>query len=114
MIGVGRVDFIGVRVRDLAEADAYFADTLDLFERNPGSTDRWVEDEAPNVTLALVPSEYTGGKHEPLPFASASFGSTTSARSASSSRAAVWSSWATDSTPVSATGRRSSRSTATG
>ena len=70
MIGVERVDFIGVRVRDLAEADAYFADTLGLFERSPGSTERWVEYEAPNVTLALVPNEYTGGEHEPLPFAS--------------------------------------------
>ena len=70
MIAVERVDFIGVPVRDLAEADSYFAETLDLFERNPGSTERWVEYEAPNVTLALIPNEYTGGKHEPLPFAS--------------------------------------------
>ena len=69
MISVDRVDFLGVPVRDLAEADAYFHD-LALFERNPRSTERWVEYEAPNVTLALVPNAYTGGReHEPLPFA---------------------------------------------
>ena len=70
MIDVERVDFIGVPVRDLAEADAYFRDTLALFERDPRSSDRWVEYDAPNVTLALVPEAYKPGGHEPLPFAS--------------------------------------------
>ena len=70
MIGVERVDFIGVPVRELAEADAYFADTLALFERDPRSSDRWVEYDAPNVTLALVPEAYKPSGHEPLPFAS--------------------------------------------
>ena len=70
MITVERVDFIGVPVRDLAEADAYFRDTLALFERDPRSSDRWVEYDAPNVTLALVPEAYKPGGHEPLPFAS--------------------------------------------
>jgi catechol 2,3-dioxygenase-like lactoylglutathione lyase family enzyme len=69
LIGVERVDFLGVPVLDLAEADAHFRD-LGLFERNARSTERWVEYEAPNVTLALVPNAYTGGReHEPLPFA---------------------------------------------
>jgi catechol 2,3-dioxygenase-like lactoylglutathione lyase family enzyme len=69
MITVERVDFLGVPVLDLAEADTHFAE-LGLFERNPRSTERWVEYEAPNVTLALVPNAYTGGReHEPLPFA---------------------------------------------
>ena len=70
MIGVERVDFIGVPVNDLAAADAYYGDTLDLFERSPRSTERWVEYETGNVTLALVPTEYRSGEHEPLPFAS--------------------------------------------
>ena len=69
-VNVERVDFLGMPVFDLAEADAYFRDTLALVERNPRSTERWVEYEAPNVTLALVPNAYTGGEHEPLPFAS--------------------------------------------
>jgi catechol 2,3-dioxygenase-like lactoylglutathione lyase family enzyme len=69
LIVVERVDFLGVPVLDLAEADAHFRD-LALFERNARSTERWVEYEAPNVTLALVPNAYTGGReHEPLPFA---------------------------------------------
>lgn len=67
---VERVDFLGVPVLDLAAADAHFRE-LGLFERNRRSTERWVEYEAPNVTLALVPNAYTGGReHEPLPFAS--------------------------------------------
>jgi extradiol dioxygenase family protein len=69
VIAVERVDFLGVPVLDLGEADAYFS-KLGLFERNRRSTERWVEYEAPNVTLALVPNAYTGGRqHEPLPFA---------------------------------------------
>lgn len=69
MISVERVDFLGVPVMDIAEADGYFRE-LGLFERNPRSTERWVEYEAPNVTIALVPNAYTGGReHEPLPFA---------------------------------------------
>jgi catechol 2,3-dioxygenase-like lactoylglutathione lyase family enzyme len=68
-VTVGRVDFLGVPVLDLGSADAYFAE-LGLFERNARSNERWVEYEAPNVTLALVPNAYLGGRqHEPLPFA---------------------------------------------
>ena len=70
MINIERVDFIGVPVRDLAAADAYVRDTLALFERDQRSSDRWVEYDAPNVTLALVPEAYKAGGHEPLPFAS--------------------------------------------
>jgi catechol 2,3-dioxygenase-like lactoylglutathione lyase family enzyme len=69
LIAVEKVDFVGVPVRDLAAADEYFG-RLGLFERNPRSTERWVEYEAPNVTLALVPDEYKSGLYEPLPFAS--------------------------------------------
>jgi catechol 2,3-dioxygenase-like lactoylglutathione lyase family enzyme len=69
VIAVERVDFLGVPVMDNATGDAHFRE-LGLWERNPRSNDRWVEYEAPNVTLALVPNAYTGGRpHEPLPFA---------------------------------------------
>jgi catechol 2,3-dioxygenase-like lactoylglutathione lyase family enzyme len=69
VIAVERVDFLGVPVMDNATGDAYFRE-LGLWERNPRSSERWVEYEAPNVTLALVPNAYTGGRpHEPLPFA---------------------------------------------
>jgi predicted enzyme related to lactoylglutathione lyase len=70
VIDIERVDFIGVPVRDLAEADAYFRDTVALFERDPRSSDRWVEYDAPNVTLALVSEEFKAGGYEPLPFGS--------------------------------------------
>jgi catechol 2,3-dioxygenase-like lactoylglutathione lyase family enzyme len=67
---VEKVDFLGVPVLENAAADRWFEETLALFERNPRSSDRWVEYEAPNVTLALVPDAYTPGEHRPLPFAS--------------------------------------------
>ena len=41
---VERVDFIGVPVRDLARADAFYGETLGL-RRNPNSGKRWVEYE---------------------------------------------------------------------
>jgi predicted enzyme related to lactoylglutathione lyase len=67
LIAVEKVDFIGVPVRENAAGDAWFS-SLGLFERNPRSTERWVEYEAPNVTLALVPEAYKRGDHVPLPF----------------------------------------------
>jgi catechol 2,3-dioxygenase-like lactoylglutathione lyase family enzyme len=69
VITVEQVDFLAVPVLDNATGDAFFRE-LGLWERNPRSTERWVEYEAPNVTLSLVPNAYTGGRpHEPLPFA---------------------------------------------
>lgn len=69
MIRVEKVDFIGIPVLDPPAADAYYSETFKLFERNPRSTERWIEYEAPNVTLALVPNAYKGGaEHRPLPF----------------------------------------------
>lgn len=69
MIQVERIDFLGLPVMDLAEADRYFGE-FGLWERNPRSSERWVEYEAPNVTIALIPNAYMRGRdHEPLPFA---------------------------------------------
>ena len=69
MISVERVDFLGVPVMDNGAGDEHFQ-KLGLWERNPRSSERWVEFEAPNVTIALMPNAYTGGReHQPLPFA---------------------------------------------
>jgi predicted enzyme related to lactoylglutathione lyase len=50
---VQRIDFIAQPVDDLARADAFYGKTLGL-ARNPNtSSDRWVEYETGNLTLAL-------------------------------------------------------------
>jgi predicted enzyme related to lactoylglutathione lyase len=61
-----RVDFVAVPVRDLARADAFYGETLGL-ERNPNSSERWVEYETGNLTLALLSSEAMGPDFEPQP-----------------------------------------------
>lgn len=66
MIGVQRVDFVAVPVRDLARADKFYGETLGL-ERNPNSGRRWVEYETGNVTLALVSPEVMGPDFQPRP-----------------------------------------------
>ena len=70
MIAVEKVDFLGVPVLTNEAGDPWFGETLGVWERNPRSSERWVEYEAPNVTIALVPDAYTPGEHRPLPFAS--------------------------------------------
>jgi predicted enzyme related to lactoylglutathione lyase len=65
LIDAQRVDFIGVPVRDLARADEFYGQTLGL-ERNPNSSERWVEYEAGNVTLALVHESLLPGGLKPL------------------------------------------------
>jgi predicted lactoylglutathione lyase len=59
LLDVERVDFVAVPVQDLARADRFYGQTLGL-ERNPNSTERWVEYELGNVTLALVSPEVMG------------------------------------------------------
>src|SRR6185312_6522436 len=68
VITVEKVDFIGIPVAENATGDAWFGETLGLWERNPRSNERWVEFEAPNVTVALVPEAYKPGDHVPLPY----------------------------------------------
>jgi catechol 2,3-dioxygenase-like lactoylglutathione lyase family enzyme len=62
-----RVDFIAVPTRDRERAAKFYEQTLGL-ERNPNSTDRWIEFETGNVTLALVTPEEIGLEFSPLPF----------------------------------------------
>jgi catechol 2,3-dioxygenase-like lactoylglutathione lyase family enzyme len=67
VIGAQRVDFVAVPTRDRERAERFYAETLGL-EKNPNSTDTWVEFETGNVTLALVEPEKFGLEFDPLPF----------------------------------------------
>jgi predicted enzyme related to lactoylglutathione lyase len=58
-LGVERADFVAVPVRDLKRADEFYGTTLGL-DRNPNSSERWVEYELGNVTVALVSPEVMG------------------------------------------------------
>ena len=59
MSDVERVDFVAVPTRDQARAVRFYGGTLGL-DRNPNSSDRWVEFETSNLTIAILPHEYTG------------------------------------------------------
>ncbi len=58
-LGVARADFVAIPVQDLKRADEFYGKTLGL-NRNPNSSERWVEYELGNVTLALVSPEAMG------------------------------------------------------
>jgi catechol 2,3-dioxygenase-like lactoylglutathione lyase family enzyme len=61
MIDAQRVDFIAVPTRDRQRAAKFYEETLGL-QRNPNSTDDWIEFETRNLTLALVtPDQMLGG-----------------------------------------------------
>jgi catechol 2,3-dioxygenase-like lactoylglutathione lyase family enzyme len=62
-----RVDFIAVPTQDRDRAERFYAETLGL-EKNPLSTEGWVEFETGNVTLALVRPDQIGLDFAPLPF----------------------------------------------
>jgi catechol 2,3-dioxygenase-like lactoylglutathione lyase family enzyme len=65
---VERTDFIGIPVRDRAEAVKFYGDVLGL-ERNPLSTDEWPEFETGNVAILLNTPEQTGDAFKPSNFA---------------------------------------------
>jgi catechol 2,3-dioxygenase-like lactoylglutathione lyase family enzyme len=67
VIGAQRVDFVAVPTRDRERAEQFYGETLG-FERNPNSTEKWVEFETGNLTLALVEPEKWGMEFDPLPF----------------------------------------------
>jgi catechol 2,3-dioxygenase-like lactoylglutathione lyase family enzyme len=67
LIGAERVDFIAVPTRDRERAGRFYGETLGL-ERNPNSTESWIEFETGNVTLAIVVPEEIGLEYAPLPF----------------------------------------------
>lgn len=66
-IGAERVDFIAIPTRDKARAVDFYEGTLGL-ERNPNSTETWIEFETGNVTFAIVQPEEIGIEFAPLPF----------------------------------------------
>jgi len=59
LIDAQRVDFIAVPTLDQERAVRFYGETLGL-ERNSNSSDRWVEFETSNLTIAILPHEYTG------------------------------------------------------
>jgi catechol 2,3-dioxygenase-like lactoylglutathione lyase family enzyme len=62
---VQRTDFVGVNVRDRAQASEFYDGTLGL-KRNPVSKDEWPEFEAENVGLVLsTPEQKGGGEYQP-------------------------------------------------
>jgi predicted enzyme related to lactoylglutathione lyase len=63
-LGVERADFIGIPVQDLKRADEFYGQALGL-TRNTNSSERWVEYELGNVTLALISPEAMGPEFEP-------------------------------------------------
>jgi catechol 2,3-dioxygenase-like lactoylglutathione lyase family enzyme len=69
VIDAQRVDFIAVPVEDRERAARFYEETLGL-ERNPNSTETWIEFETGNVTLALVDPPSAGQPFVPLPFGS--------------------------------------------
>jgi predicted enzyme related to lactoylglutathione lyase len=66
-IDAQRVDFIAVPTKDRARSATFYEETLGL-EKNPHSTEKWVEFETGNVTLAIVTPEEIGVEFAPLPF----------------------------------------------
>ena len=64
MIDAKRVDFVSVPVQDLDRASAFYGETLGL-RRNPNSSERWVEFETGNVTIALISPAALGPDFEP-------------------------------------------------
>ena len=54
-----RVDFVCLPTRDSKRAAVFYEETLGL-QRNPSSSDAWIEFETGNLTLALLPFEYMG------------------------------------------------------
>ena len=59
MIDAERVAFIAVPTLDQERAVRFYGETLGL-AKNPSSSERWVEFETGNVTIAILPHEYTG------------------------------------------------------
>ena len=59
MIDAERVDFIAVPTLDQERSVRFYGETLGL-ARNARSSERWVEFETGNVTIAILPHEYTG------------------------------------------------------
>jgi catechol 2,3-dioxygenase-like lactoylglutathione lyase family enzyme len=60
---VERTDFVGVNVKDRAEASKFYGETLGM-KRNPLSSDEWPEFQAENVGLILSTPEQKGDERQ--------------------------------------------------
>lgn len=69
---IERTDFIAVPVQDRERAAQFYGEVLGL-EKNPNSTENWIEFETGNVTLALVSPDQIGAEYKPLPIGSIAF-----------------------------------------
>ena len=67
MIGVERVDYIRVPVRDIEEAKHFYGELLGLAENPNSPGGDWIEYEAGNVTLAVMTPETHDYEFTPLP-----------------------------------------------
>ena len=67
MIGVERVDYIRVPVRDIEKAKHFYGELLGLTENPNSPDDDWIEYEAGNVTLAVMTPETHEYEFTPLP-----------------------------------------------
>ena len=56
---VERVDFVAVPTQDKERAVRFYRETLGL-TRSSNWSDRWPEFETSNLTIAILPHEYTG------------------------------------------------------
>ncbi|MGH3071389.1 MAG: VOC family protein [Gaiellaceae bacterium] len=67
MIGVERVDYVRVPVRDIEQAKHFYGELLGLRENPNSPADDWIEYEAGNVTLALMTPHTHEYEFAPLP-----------------------------------------------
>jgi len=67
VIGVQRVDYVRVPVRDIEQAKHFYGELLGLRESPNSPADDWVEYEAGNVTLAVMTPETHDYEFAPLP-----------------------------------------------
>jgi catechol 2,3-dioxygenase-like lactoylglutathione lyase family enzyme len=67
LIGVERVDYIRVPVRDIEEAKHFYGEVLGLRPNSNSPADDWLEYEAGNVTLAVMTPHTHDYEFTPLP-----------------------------------------------
>jgi predicted enzyme related to lactoylglutathione lyase len=68
----GRIDFVAVPTQDRDRAEEFYGAMLGV-ERNPRSSETWVEYETSNVTLAFVDPASAGQEFKTLPPATIAF-----------------------------------------
>jgi predicted enzyme related to lactoylglutathione lyase len=67
LIAAQRVDFVAVPAKDRERLAKFYEEVLGL-EKNPTSTESWIEFETGNLTLAIVVPREVGIDFAPLPF----------------------------------------------